>query len=395
MSFKGHFHTTEFKEKMKKLLKGRKITWRDKISETKKGMNLTMSDSQKQNISNSMKGKIPWNKGKQNCFDKDSLEKIRQSATGRKHTEEFKERLRQERIGEKNPAWQGGISKNPYPVFFNDKLKEKIRNRDNRKCQECWKTEKENGMLLDVHHIDYDKENCKEENLISLCRKCNVLANSAREKIKEKYQTLLRNPKVFVSILNDGFLRTELSFPLIKWMKETENRVYLEMPSDRPIENNRNMIVKRFLNSDCDFLLQIDNDNVPMKNPLYLLNIMKEQNIDILSCPVWIYQYKLILNIYKYDENGEYLIPVDYEKNKDSGLIEIDSTGTGILLCSRNVLERLERPFERIYDEKYGIETMGLDIAFSQKAKKAGFKIFSHMSFISKHYKMIDLSLFN
>lgn len=201
----------------------------------------------------------------------------------------------------------------------------------------------------------------------------------------------MNKPKIFVSILNQGFIKTELAFALVKWCKETKYQLILEMPSTEPIAHNRNSIVKRFLSSDAEYLIQIDDDNVPPKNPFVLVDVMINNKIDILSCPVWIYQHKLILNIYKYDGKQEYLIPV--EPKKEYGLIEVDATGTGIIICSRNVLERLERPFERLFDE-YGMESLGLDLAFSEKAREAGFKIYSHLDYISKHYKTIDISEF-
>lgn len=207
---------------------------------------------------------------------------------------------------------------------------------------------------------------------------------------KKNYMIENKKTKIFVSILNEGFIKSELAFMLIQWLNTIDYQIYLEMPSDRPIENNRNMIVQRFLKSDADYLIQIDNDNVPPENPLKLISLMKEQNIDILSCPVWIYQHKLILNIYKLDKTDGMLVPVDPEKEK--GLIEIDATGTGILLTSRKVLEVIKKPFERKYDEN-GIEELGQDLYFSRKAKNAGFKIFSHLNYISKHYKLIDLGI--
>ena len=30
---------------------------------------------------------------------------------------------------------------------------------------------------LDIHHINYDKQDCREDNLIALCRACNTRAN--------------------------------------------------------------------------------------------------------------------------------------------------------------------------------------------------------------------------
>src|SRR3989304_7028717 len=152
--------------------------------------------------------------------------------------------------------------------------------------------------------------------------------------------------RIYLSILNEGWIRSELSIKLIRWLHETKHDVYYESSYLRPIDHNRNTIVQRFLESGRDYLLQIDSDNVPPRNPLELVEFDK----DIISCPVWIFHGKPVLNIYKWRD--DHYIPVDYEYEKDKDLIEVDATGTGIILCSRNVLERLERPFERIYDDK-------------------------------------------
>ena len=198
--------------------------------------------------------------------------------------------------------------------------------------------------------------------------------------------------KIYFSILNEGWVRTELAIKLPRWLDDARRNghdIFYESSFLRPIEHNRNTIVKRFLASDCDYLLQIDNDNIPARNPLELVDL----GLDVVSCPVWIYQDTLILNIYRKEEGSEYLVPVDYNSNKNKGLICIDATGTGVLLTSRRVLEALKAPFERKYDEN-GIEELGQDLYFSRKAKEAGFKIFSHFDYIAKHYKEINLELF-
>ena len=110
---------------------------------------------------------------------------------GKHHTEESKERMSETRIkegtakGENNSNWQGGIWDNPYPTEFNDKLKESIRERDSHKCQNCNMTEEQHikkiNKKLPIHHIDYNKENLQQDNLITLCNKCNCLANYTRD----------------------------------------------------------------------------------------------------------------------------------------------------------------------------------------------------------------------
>jgi len=87
--------------------------------------------------------------------------------------------------GNKNPNWLGGISNNGYNWKFNDILKSKIRKRDNYACQNCGMTEEQHieeyYEKLHIHHIDYNKDNCKKSNLIALCLKCNIKANYNRK----------------------------------------------------------------------------------------------------------------------------------------------------------------------------------------------------------------------
>jgi hypothetical protein len=88
----------------------------------------------------------------------------------------------QNRRGEANGNWRGGIAYFPYSSDFNNKLKLKIRERDHFTCQICG--EKENGKAHDVHHINYDKEDSRESNLICLCQvgnACHQKTNGNRE----------------------------------------------------------------------------------------------------------------------------------------------------------------------------------------------------------------------
>lgn len=86
--------------------------------------------------------------------------------------------------GKKHGNYIDGKSRESYPLKFNEQLKEQIRKRDNYKCKNCGITEEEYliiyGRILGVHHIDYNKENCKENNLITLCNQCNSRANYNR-----------------------------------------------------------------------------------------------------------------------------------------------------------------------------------------------------------------------
>jgi len=93
--------------------------------------------------------------------------------------------------GAKNPAWKGGSPRNSYPYKFDFDLREKIRDRDNRICMVCKLPEQYFDRFLSVHHIDYDKENCEDSNLISLCVSCHSATNSNRKYWVERLSALL------------------------------------------------------------------------------------------------------------------------------------------------------------------------------------------------------------
>ena len=95
------------------------------------------------------------------------------------------------RYGEKNPNWKGGISKLPYPINFNKNLKIQIRKRDKFTCQLCNIIEQEYYRALDVHHIDYDKFNLKDDNLITLCSSCHMRTNYDRLKWKKYFKNFI------------------------------------------------------------------------------------------------------------------------------------------------------------------------------------------------------------
>jgi len=88
-------------------------------------------------------------------------------------------------MGENNSSYIHGEGNKPYPLTFSKILKRKIKIRDNYKCQVCGiietKHKEKYHQLLHIHHIDYDKQNCDDNNLITTCRCCNLRANFNRD----------------------------------------------------------------------------------------------------------------------------------------------------------------------------------------------------------------------
>jgi len=82
---------------------------------------------------------------------------------------------------EKHYNWQGGKSFELYSPEFNNKLKEQIRQRDQYRCQQCFRHQNELKRKLTIHHIDFNKQNNNPINLISLCPNCHSQTNFNRE----------------------------------------------------------------------------------------------------------------------------------------------------------------------------------------------------------------------
>ena len=102
-------------------------------------------------------------------------------------------------LGEKNNAWKGGKSFEPYGLEFNNQLKELIRIRDNYKCQICNKPEIYEQGNLSTHHIDYDKNNSMPDNLISLCRKCHSKTNGNRSYWQKLFVARIQRSKIKIA----------------------------------------------------------------------------------------------------------------------------------------------------------------------------------------------------
>jgi len=153
---KGEKHSNETKKKIGEGIK----KWRKKNPDFIKGKNnfwwgKHRSEELKEKISKANKGKPCWSKGLTSETDNRIL------------------------VAENHPRWLGGISFEPYGIEFNDKLKAQIRARDSNRCQLC--KIYEDGKCHDIHHRDYNKQNNKSENLITLCHSCHSKTNSNRE----------------------------------------------------------------------------------------------------------------------------------------------------------------------------------------------------------------------
>lgn len=182
----------------------------DKLtSESKKGKKRKpFTDEHKQNMSQAITGKKRTKEQNENNSkaQKKRFKNIENHPfLGKKHTEEYKQKMSFLMMGknnhmygkkaDKSQNWQGGKSFEPYGIEFNKELKQFIKNRDMHKCQNLNCEHK--YKKLDVQHIDYDKKNNDIRNLITLCCSCHTKTNNKnnREYWTNYYNEIIRDNK--------------------------------------------------------------------------------------------------------------------------------------------------------------------------------------------------------
>jgi len=125
------------------------------------------------------------------------------------------------RRGQNNPQWRDGSCKKPYPREFNGRLKRIILERDGFLCQQCHQ-----DIDLIVHHLNWDKTNNTEENLVTLCRPCHGALNRLdcelptvnmdmfveKPILKIEQYTVIRRGKINIPRLYDFTIARENSF---------------------------------------------------------------------------------------------------------------------------------------------------------------------------------------
>lgn len=123
-------------------------------------------------------------------------------------------------LGANSHFWKGGISFGAYSPEFNVKLKRIVKDRDKNRCLIC-KSQKR----LCVHHINYDKKDCRPENLVTLCGSCHSRTNSNREQWLLFFKVPDTNRKYTLSF---AMLCDRLAIVTLKSIKIADNKAEYE-----------------------------------------------------------------------------------------------------------------------------------------------------------------------
>lgn len=190
-----------------------------------------------------------------------------------------------------------------------------------------------------------------------------------------------------------GLLHQRLVALLIQLVQEHRNGLMIYMISQAiPVDYARNRIVEEFMKTGMPWLLMVDSDIVP---PMNVLDLTKRGHPIVGGVCLGLIGGKAKATIFKEakDKPGQY---VQHEYMNDSGLVEVDATGTGCIAVRRDVFESLRKPyFEFIYDPLDRHIKTGEDIGFCEKAHRNGFSVYVDKSIRCSHYKDVDLSWVN
>jgi len=194
----------------------------------------------------------------------------------------------------------------------------------------------------------------------------------------------LSKQKLLVTILNQGYIRPELSDVQSQLLSDERVETTVVHVNMRPSENARNASVKKMLDEGYDYLLTIDHDTIPLKNPIDLI----ELGLDVVGFAVP--QWNISDPAYPIYFVGMDRVENGYNEHKEKeGLQEVDAVGSGCLLMSRKVLEQVKEPFLRNWKDGFAIT--GLDFYFCEKAREQGFRTYCHYDYVADHIKEVSL----
>jgi hypothetical protein len=190
----------------------------------------------------------------------------------------------------------------------------------------------------------------------------------------------------------------------------------------RPVEYARNLLVGKFLETDCQKLMMIDDDMIPDDSALQLLHVPA----DIVGPRMYAAKLsnedapRIDLCAYKWNSLGdERHAPITLLDNNASGLVDVDAVGTGFCVIDRKVLEDRRMWFDGEYqwlshkgdvaagpdgpDEfcppifrthyaPNGRILRGEDLDFCSRAKELGYTVTAHVGVRVGHAKLVNLN---
>ena len=196
-------------------------------------------------------------------------------------------------------------------------------------------------------------------------------------------------PKILIGLPTMSSVHPLTMMVILSWMSEAfttgeYNLSIYPTVNVQPVDNARNDIVAKFLESDCTHLLFIDSDTVP---PLDALHRLLNHDKPIISALTPIIELDEKLGTYYrkwncVDENDKHMVP-------NTGTRMCKGCGSSCILIQREVFSKMKIPYYRFqYKDDNGKDILvGEDIYFIINALSLGIKTYADTSIICQHYK--------
>lgn len=193
--------------------------------------------------------------------------------------------------------------------------------------------------------------------------------------------------KIFIGIPNLGEINSYLSEQLLNLVNKSEHEFEFCFNVKQPTDVNRNIIVNKFLKSNCEYLWFIDSDMLIFDNILDILNSGKK----IISPVNLIWQNGLKTNIFEEVLGHTKSLPI----NNIPILRKADNCGCGCIFIHREIFKKLKQPYFKFGVKRDGITCESENMLFIDKVKKLGYDIYIDERFITGHIKSLDLQSIN
>ena len=193
---------------------------------------------------------------------------------------------------------------------------------------------------------------------------------------------------VLLALPTGGSVHWRLVQKVTEWCKDERYNVDVYVSKVVGTEANQNIITEYFLAKYYDYLLLIEIDQLPLSNPLDMV----EHDKDILSMPTLLKMKRidgeLVWNVFDRDPEGnKYIEP---RRVRGEGLEEVHAVAMGCVLIKREVLEAVDAPFTPLRDLYDNVLTTS-DILLCQRARKKGYEVWVDWDNCCSHYKEVDL----
>ena len=201
-------------------------------------------------------------------------------------------------------------------------------------------------------------------------------------------------PRVFIAVPSRDMTASAICGRLALLLVDLARRPdapAIEIVAGYPVDRVRNQISKRFLESDADYLLMIDDDTVP---PATVLDMARHDK-DIVGALCYAYTpamgyYSVAYPSGSSDLKAQRLGIGDQIEHR--GLMEIELVSSACLLIHRRVLAALDPPYFKMeLDDDCLLIKDSEDFSFCRKAGAAGFSVWLDTDQPCNHFKALDM----